>query len=90
MQLEPIETERLLLRRFRPADWEAIYAYASDVATNTYLGVVAMSEEETRAWVDKQSGDEWASLAILLKPDDAPIGHLVFGPASADRTYEIG
>src|SRR5262245_9604441 len=90
MSFAPIETERLCLRRFRPDDWEAIYAYASDEATNTYLGVVVMTAEETRAWVDQQSGDEWTALAVVLKPDDAPIGPLVSSPESAHRTYEIG
>ena len=90
MPFAPIETEHLRLRRFRPTDWEGVYAYASDEATNYYLGVGAMTEEETRAWVDKQRGDEWTALAVVLKSDDVPIGHLVFHPWYAHRTNEIG
>lgn len=91
MPFEVIETERLRLRRFRPADWEAVYAYASDAATNTYLRDVVMTEEETRAWVTKQSNDvEDAAVAVVRKADDALIGHLVFRPEDAPRTWEIG
>lgn len=86
----PIETARLRLRRFRPADWEAVYAYASDRATNTYLRADVMTEEETRAWVARQCEDEDAAIAVVLRSDDALIGHLVFRPEDAPRTREIG
>jgi RimJ/RimL family protein N-acetyltransferase len=88
--IKPLETERLRLRRFRPDDWEAIYAYASDAATNFYLREGEITEEELRAWVTTQSVDEEVAYAVVVKPDDAPIGHLIFRPEPIPCTYEIG
>jgi RimJ/RimL family protein N-acetyltransferase len=90
MQFETVETDRLRIRRFRPDDWAGVHAYASDAATNTYLGVGVMTEEQCRAWVDRQSGDEWAGLAVALRLDDSVIGHLILRAESEHRTREIG
>lgn len=90
MLSEPIVTERLHLRRFRPADWEAVYAYASDPATNTYLRAVVMTGDETLDWVSRQSVDENGAVAVVLPSDDAVIGHLVFRPEDTPQTREIG
>jgi [ribosomal protein S5]-alanine N-acetyltransferase len=56
---ERIETARLVLRRPRAADAEAIFAYASDAEVTRYLGWPRhLLPEQTRAFLDF-SDDEW-------------------------------
>jgi RimJ/RimL family protein N-acetyltransferase len=87
---DQIETERLRIRPFRPDDWPAVHAYASDEATMHFLPEGVMSEEQVRAFIAEQSGDEARAFAVVLKPDDRPIGHLVFHSWYGPRTHEIG
>jgi [ribosomal protein S5]-alanine N-acetyltransferase len=90
MTLLAIETDRLRIRAFAPDDWPAVLSYASDPATMTYIPEGPMSEEQARAWVEENAGEEARAVALVLKPDDRPIGHLVFHPWFAHRTNEIG
>ena len=46
MHLEPIETQRLVIRPFQPDDWPAVYAYMSDLAVITYLPEGQFSEAQ--------------------------------------------
>ncbi len=87
---DQIETERLRIRPFRPDDWPAVHAYASDDATMHFLPEGVMSDEQVRAFIAEQSGDEARAFAVVLKPDDRPIGHLVFHSWYGPRTHEIG
>jgi RimJ/RimL family protein N-acetyltransferase len=90
VSFEPIVTDRLRIRAFVPEDWRAVHAYAADPATMTYVPPGALTEELTRAFVTENAGEEPRALALTLKADDRPIGHLVFHPWFADRTHEIG
>jgi RimJ/RimL family protein N-acetyltransferase len=90
MPFEPIDTERLRIRRFRPDDWQAVHAYASDAATMTYMNEVPHTEERSRAFAIEQAGEDATALAIVVKPGDEPVGHLVFHPWFAPRTHEVG
>jgi RimJ/RimL family protein N-acetyltransferase len=86
----PIETDRLRLRAFVPDDWPAVHAYAADPATMTYIPEGPMSEEQAKAFVAEHAGDEARAIALTLRADDRPIGHLVWHPWFAHRTNEIG
>ena len=76
--IDQIETERLRIRPFRPDDWQAVLASSSDEATTHYLNEPAMTEERAQAWTAEQAGAEARAVALVVKPDDSPIGHLVF------------
>lgn len=83
-----LQTPRLVLRPFTPADWRAVHAYASDAAVMRYVPGGAMSEEQARAFV-RVSGEN-AATGVVLTAEDRLIGHLDFHPWFAERIYEIG
>ncbi len=56
----------------------------------TYIPEGSMSEDETRRYVQRQTGDEAEAFAVILKEDNCLIGHISFHPWFAVRTYEIG
>ena len=90
MYLEPLETPRLVIRRFRPDDWKAVYEYMSDREVVAYLPEGRMTEAQTREFLAKHTGDNPEALAVTLKADGALVGHVAFHPWFAPRTYEIG
>ncbi|MGH7748463.1 MAG: GNAT family N-acetyltransferase, partial [Candidatus Dormibacteria bacterium] len=47
-------------------------------------------EDRSRAFANRNSGDEAEAVAVLAKPSQAFIGHLVFHPWFGARTQEIG
>ena len=68
---ERIETARLLLRRPRPADAEAIFSrYASDPGVTRYMGwPTQRSIEEARAFLERSEVEwrEWPAGAYLIE-----------------------
>jgi RimJ/RimL family protein N-acetyltransferase len=90
MDFRPIETERLLIRRFVTEDWEAVHAYTSDAGVMTYVGDGAETEEQAKAFVAENAGDEARALALVLKEEDRLIGHMLFHPWFTPRVHEIG
>ena len=84
-----VETDRLLIRPFEPDDWRAVHAYASDPAVMRYIPGGALSEDQARAFVGRNEGDE-ASVAAVLKAEGRLVGHLPFHPWFAPRIWEIG
>ena len=97
----PLETQRLILRRFRPEDTQAAYAnFMSDpevprfmrweahtdiTQTEEYLAQVAVGYEKT----------DYYRWAITLKPDDGPIGVIAMmigneRDATAEVAYALG
>ena len=87
--IEPIETPRLLIRPFRPDDWQAVHAYASDPAVMKYIPGGVLSEDQARALVGETASDE-ENVAVVLKSEDRLIGHMPFHPWYSPRIYEIG
>jgi RimJ/RimL family protein N-acetyltransferase len=87
--IDPIETPRLLIRPFVPDDGQAVHAYASDPAVMTYIPGGALTEDQTRAMVAGTDGGE-PKVAVVLKAENRPIGHMPFHPWYAPRTFEIG
>lgn len=86
----PIETERLVIREFETADWPAVFAYTSDPAVMAYIPEGVMTAEQTQVFVALHQGSEAMMWPVVLKERGQLIGHMVFHPWFAPRTYEIG
>jgi len=77
----PLTTERLMLREFEQADWEAVHRYASDPEVVRFMEWGPNSEEETRRFIEKAIGCQSDQprrnfeLAVILKG----LGHLIGG-----------
>lgn len=91
MITQPIETERLRIRPFQDEDWAAVYAYTSNPAVMAYIPEGVMTEAQAQEFVHKQQqADSITAYALLRKGDQQFIGHMIFHPWFAPRTYEIG
>lgn len=82
--LPSIETERLLLRRLRPDDDEAVFAYASDPEVSNYVvWDTHRSVEDSRSFIainmELYAGGEVATWGIELKELGMLIGTAGFG-----------
>ena len=80
---QTLETERLVLRRFEPADAEPMHNnWASDGEVTKFLRFTAHENvDETRAiiaqWIEAYSDDTWYQWAIVPKDGkDEPIGSM--------------
>ena len=75
-----IRTERLVLREFRPDDWEFVHEYAVDPEVSRYMPWGPNSEDETRAFIGramdgrKENPRLSFELAITLAENDRLIG----------------
>ena len=83
--MSTIETERLILRDFVLADWDALNAFLSDVSVTRYMHFASWDEERRRAWlisVVQRASDshrdayDWA---ITLRSTGLLIGWLIIG-----------
>ena len=90
MHLKPLDTQRLVIRPFRPDDWPAVYEYMSDRAVTAYLPEGQFTEAQTREFLAKNSGEQAEALAVTLRGEQTPIGHMMFHPWYAPQIYEIG
>jgi len=90
MRFQPIETQRLNIRHFKPEDWEAVHTYTGDAAVMTWVEEGQMSELQTKHFVAANIGDEAIAFPVFLKSEDRLIGHLSFHPWFGHLTYEIG
>ena len=52
------ETERLILREFRPEDYEDVHAYASDMEAVRHMAFGPNTPEQTRMYLEKQCPEE--------------------------------
>lgn len=84
-----IETERLLLRRFRPEDIPALFSIYGDREVNTYLPwrPLASCQEAERLFENEYAAAYWEPrgyrYAVCLKADDIPIGYVHVDPEGA-------
>ena len=90
MPIGPIETQRLRLRQFELDDWNDVYAYTSDAEVMAYVEEGQLTAEQARAFVAENVGEQARAFAVVLKPEHHLIGHMLFHPWFAPRTYEIG
>jgi ribosomal-protein-alanine N-acetyltransferase len=86
----PIRTERLVVRRFEPDDWRAVFEYAGDPQAMRYFVDGPFTEAQAREFVNGNCGDGADEHAVVLERDGHLVGHLVFHPWAMPRTYEIG
>lgn len=91
-----IETERLLLRRFRPEDIPALFSIYGDREVNTYLPwrPLASCEEAERLFENEYAAayrePRGYRYAVCLKADDIPIGYVHVDPEGArDLGYAL-
>ena len=81
-----IETERLLLRRFRPEDIPALFSIYGDREVNTYLPERLFENEYAAAYREPRG----YRYAVCLKADDIPIGYVHVDPEGArDLGYAL-
>ena len=75
-----IETKRLKLRDFNPADWGSVHEYASDPEVTRYVGWGPNNEEDTTNFLKRVLGSQLSlprenyELATVLKIGDILIG----------------
>lgn len=94
----PIETERLLLRRYEPGDFDALLAIQSRADVNRWLYSEPRGAEEVRAILERKLGetalrDEGDTLAVAaeLRATGAMIGGCMLHWTSREhRVGEIG
>ena len=87
-----LETNRLLIRPFNTDDWTAVHAYLSDAQVTEWLPEGIMTVPQVQAFVaeNAQEGDARTAYAVLRHTEGDLIGHIIFHPWFAPRTYEIG
>lgn len=73
-----ITTKRLLIREFEFKDWKAVYEYTSDMNVMKYIPEGVFTEEDAKAFVKKNKGDNAEKFPVILKDEDFLIGHIVF------------
>lgn len=93
----PIYTDRLELRDFRPEDFDAVHAYASDPEVTRFVPWGPNTLEETQAFMDRVAAEAAASpritysLAIVHRADGTVLGTCgLYGRRVGLREYEIG
>jgi aminoglycoside 6'-N-acetyltransferase len=96
-RFEQIVSERLVIRRFQPADAEAFAAYSSDPDVARYQSWdPPCSTVEAREFIDglrsaiPGTADEWFQFAVALLPGEQLIGDFGLGVTSDGRQAELG
>lgn len=86
--MKEIVTERLIIRRFQPEDWQDLYEYLSDEEVVRYepYGVHTMDQAKETA-VKRASNESF--YGVCLKKTGKLIGNLYLGKADFD-TWELG
>ena len=86
-----IQTDRLLVRPFRPDDWRDLFAYLSRPEIYEFEPGEPIDAEAARAMAVERSKGR-AFWAVELRAEGRMIGHLYFQPIEPAelRTYELG
>lgn len=89
----PLETERLILRKFTEHDLEALHLLLTDKEVNTFLPWFPVkSIEETQAFFETRYAANYKkpqayAYAICLKEDSDPIGYIT---VAMDESHDFG
>ena len=88
---DPMETERLWIRRHAPSDWETLYSYLSLPETYEFEPGEPISEERARELARARAAGE-DFLAVVEKSTGTMVGHLYFRKSEPMRfeTWELG
>ena len=83
-----METERLIIRRFRPDDWEDLHEYLSQEEVVKFEPYDVFTEEASQQEAIDRSGNDdfWA---VCLKDTNKLIGNIYFAKQDFD-TWELG
>ncbi|SED63618.1 GNAT family N-acetyltransferase [Rhodobacter sp. 24-YEA-8] len=88
--MQPIETERLILRNFQEGDAEALFAYLQAPVSSCFLDLRLADLAAARAETATRSGDD-QQIAVALKGTGQLIGDLFPHPeAEEPDTVSIG
>lgn len=88
MTFSPIETKRLIIRKFRPDDYTALYEYLSDERVVMYEPYEPYTIDQARREAEYRSNsDEF--FAVTEKSSGLLIGNLYLGKRQFD-CYELG
>ena len=92
----PLETERLLLRRFADRDLAPFLAYMNDPEVARYQTWESYSERQARDAIERQKNldfgapGRWFTFAIQLKETGKLVGHVALKAEEDGRQAEIG
>ncbi|SEU19583.1 GNAT family N-acetyltransferase [Paenibacillus sp. NFR01] len=86
-----LETERLVVRNFRPEDWQDLHEYLSIEEVLRFEPGSVSSPEECKEMAAERSGGD-IFLAAVLKDTGKMIGHIYFNQTGPQefRTWELG
>ena len=87
-----METERLILRKFLPADLEAVFEIFSDKEVNRFLPWFPLEslEQAEEFYSSRLTGTAEPVFAVCLKTDNVPIGYIHGGtPDNYDFGYAL-
>ena len=83
-----METERLIIRRFRPEDWEDLHEYLSQEEVVKFEPYDVFTEEASqKEALDRSKNDDF--WAVCLKDTKKLIGNIYFAQQDFD-TWELG
>ncbi|QTD40246.1 GNAT family N-acetyltransferase [Sporosarcina sp. Te-1] len=85
-----IKTKRLLIREFEFKDWQAVYAYTSNINVMKYIPEGVFTERDAKEFVSKNTGDDAEKFPVVIIAEDIVIGHIIFHKYFGEHTYEIG
>jgi [ribosomal protein S5]-alanine N-acetyltransferase len=94
--LLPIDTERLVLRRFAPSDLSAFQSYRSDPELGRYQGWEAMSDADAFSFIEENArvtfgeDDRWFQIAIARRDSGELVGDIGLRPFDTGRAAEVG
>jgi ribosomal-protein-alanine N-acetyltransferase len=89
VRFAPLETDRLILRRFEPEDGRAVHRYMSDPSVTAFLPEGLMGPARARAFAVRNTRKPHA-LAVIEKSSGQFIGHMPFHPWFGPDTWEVG
>lgn len=93
---ETLLSERLLLRRSRPEDAEAISAYRSDPDVHRYQGWERTDAEGVRAEIEEMSDRSpgepggWVQLSMMERESGRLVGDVGLSPADESGVIKVG
>lgn len=85
-----IITERLMIRDFTSTDWPYVHEYTSDAVVMKYIPEGVFTREDTIKFVNENTKGNAKYFPVVLKDNQALIGHILFHKYFGNHTYEIG